>query len=143
MFRLFLERQVGGPKLALTNECGNRVANIEWRQGVEVEMSGAINVGGEAIGGGDIVAGTHMVNVGHEAVDVDSEVVDEDNALTGFATSPSYSSVTSSLSAATSFFVSCPLGPPNLCLVPQILQFPHIAGLGRSRAVGGKFTVVW
>lgn len=75
-----------------------------------------VDMGSGANDEGDNVAGARVVNVGHEAVDVDCEVVDEDNALTGFATSPSLSLVTSSLSAATSIFVSCPLGPPTSAL---------------------------
>ena len=73
-------------------------------------MWGTIDVNHNGVVGDDVVAGAHVIDVGHEAVDMDCEVVDDDNALAGDATSPSMSSVTSSPSAATSIpFVYCRL----------------------------------
>ena len=81
------------------------------------EMWGAVDANRRAVVGDDVVAGARVVDVDHEAVDIGCEVVDEDNALVGAATSPSMSSVTSTRSAATSFsLISCPVAPPTSAL---------------------------
>ena len=84
-----------------------RFLNVSHKTVDEGDVFAGVDVGCKAIGVGNITAGAGVVDVGHEAIAVGCEVINEDNTITGAATSPLMSMVTSSPSAALASLVTC------------------------------------